>query len=147
MFNFVVSDGFTDLQAAQWLGLNEKDVSEAQDAVDDGAVGFGRFAGLGYGEKKHSKTNMWKLEERLNGTMSHSSKKKKRQLEVSQNQTGRRNQDGSMSEEEEELGRSGAFAISKAGPSFRENLLSRSGYKGGRKLNKANRTQENLQQR
>lgn len=135
--SFLISGFF--LQAAQWLGLQETDVDETREAGDGVVSSLGQYAGLGYGKKKPSKkNNMWKLEEKLSGTLSHSAKRRKRSVGRSIERDDDRYEKNLQSneleeEEEEEVGRSGVFMSSGAGSSTRENLLSRPSRSGKKK--------------
>lgn len=93
--------------------MQEADVNEAVDTEENIASGSGQYAGLGYGKRKPSKKSMWKLDERLGGTLSHSSKKRRHSVEgsVERKDTkkhGKTTAKGLEDEEgEEEMGRTG----------------------------------------
>lgn len=123
--------------------MNEKDVDKTYGTTKDIETGLGQYAGLGYGKKKKSSSkNMWKLEERLSGTLSQSSNKRKYSAERLRHHNdgqkqghiarvqGRREED--EEEEEEENGRSKVFSSSKVGASKNE-LLLRPSHTGSKK--------------
>lgn len=122
------------LQAAQWLGFDERDISDTQDVEDDPGLSFGQCVGLGYSKKKPSSKNVWKLEERLRGTLSQASKKRKVAIKAGTSVT--ENKEEVEEEEEEETGRSKAFVTSKVGPSLKQDLLKRPSRKDNAKKRK-----------
>lgn len=134
----VVATGKALQLAARWLGLQEAEVDKEGETEDVISSGFGQYAGLGYGKKKPSKKNMWKLEEKLSGTMSHSAKKRKHPIEPSVERNAKKRYGKKVQsevpedDEEEEVGRSGVFPSSK-GSSIREKLLARPSNNSGKK--------------
>lgn len=122
--------------------MNENDVEKTYETTKDIETGFGQYAGLGYGKKKKSsRKNMWKLEERLSGTLSQSSNKRKhsderlRHHDDGQKQGRIARVQGRREEEEEEEegdGRSTVFTSSKVGASKNE-LLLRPSHTGSKK--------------
>ena len=122
--------------------MNEEDVDKTYETTTDIETGFGQYAGLGYGKKKKSSSkNMWKLEERLSGTLSQSSNKRKHSAERSRHHDDGQKQGHNArvqrrreeeEEEEEEIGRSRVFTSSKVGVSKNE-LLLRPSHTGSKK--------------